>query len=119
MEPVAKVPVGGVVENHHTQDDESLQHQQRVIFCGKVMEQFGFGEERLLRGRAAGKAAGGQHICRRMETSWCQYDAEEEQRAVAGLIVANEISSIDYGSKRVDVVKICFNEGISVVFACE
>lgn len=59
MEPVAKVPVGGVVENHHAQDDRSLQHQQRVVFSGKVIEQLGLGEERLLRGRAAGKAAGG------------------------------------------------------------
>ena len=54
-----------------------------------------------------------------METGCCQYDAEQEQRAVAGLIAANEISSVDHGSKRVDVVKVCLNEGISVVFGCE
>lgn len=45
MEPVAKVAVGGVVENHHAQDDGSLQHQQRVIFSSKVMKQLGLGEE--------------------------------------------------------------------------
>lgn len=37
MEPVAKVAVAGMVENHHTQDDGSLQHQQWVVFSGKVM----------------------------------------------------------------------------------
>ena len=54
-----------------------------------------------------------------METGWCQYDVEQEQRAVAGFIATNEINSVDHGSKRVDVVKVCLDEGISVVFACE
>ena len=59
VEPVAKVPIGRMVENHRAHDDGSLQHQQRVIFCGKIVEQLGLGEEGLLRGREAGKAAGG------------------------------------------------------------
>lgn len=76
MEPIAKVSVGGVVKNHHAQDDGSLKHQQRVIFSSKVMEQLGLGEERLLRGRAASKATGREHIHWRMETGRCQYDVE-------------------------------------------
>lgn len=59
MEPVAKVSVAGMIENHRAQDDGTLQHQQRVIFSSKVVEQLGLGEERVLRGRAVGKAAGG------------------------------------------------------------
>ena len=54
-----------------------------------------------------------------METGWRQYDAEQEQRVVAGLIAPNEISSVDHGSKRVDMVKVCLNEGVSVGFVCE
>jgi hypothetical protein len=54
-----------------------------------------------------------------MDTGWCQYGVEQEQGAVAGFIAANEIKSVDHGSKRVDVVKVCLDEGISVVFACE
>ena len=52
-----------------------------------------------------------------METGGRQYDAEQEQRAVAALITANEISSIEHGSKRVDMVKVCLNEDISVVLS--
>lgn len=48
-----------MIENHRAQDDGTLQHQQRVIFSSKVVEQLGLGEERVLRGRAVGKAAGG------------------------------------------------------------
>lgn len=52
MEPIAKVLVGGVVENHHAQDDGCLQHQQRIVsFSIKVVEQLCLGKERLLRGR--------------------------------------------------------------------
>lgn len=54
-----------------------------------------------------------------MDTGRGQYDAEQEQRAVAGLIATNEISSVDHGSKRVDVVEVCLNEGVSVVFVSE
>ena len=50
-----------------------------------------------------------------METGQRQYDAEQEQRAVGALITANEISSIEHGSKRVDIIKICLNEDISIV----
>lgn len=60
VEPVAKIPVTGMIEDNRAQDDRSLQHQQRVVFCCKVVEQDSLGEERLLRGRAAAKAAGGE-----------------------------------------------------------
>lgn len=59
MEPVAKVSVGGVVENHHGQDNASLQHHQGVVFGGEVVEQLGLVEQRLLRGRSARETAGG------------------------------------------------------------
>lgn len=52
-----------------------------------------------------------------METGWCQDGEEQQQGAVAGLIAANEINSADHRSKRVDVVKVCLDEDISVVFA--
>lgn len=51
-----------------------------------------------------------------MDTGRCQYDIEQEQGAVAGLIAADKVNSVDHGSKRIDMVKVCFNEGISVVF---
>jgi hypothetical protein len=47
-----------MVANYRAQHDGSLQHKQRVIFGGKIMEQVGLGKERLLRGRAIGKSAG-------------------------------------------------------------
>lgn len=78
MEPVAKVPIGRVVENHHAQDEGSLQHQQRIVFSDKIMKKLGLGEERLLCSGAAIKATSRQNICRRMETGWCQHCVKQE-----------------------------------------
>lgn len=50
-----------------------------------------------------------------MDTSWCQYDAQQEQRTVAGMIAANKISSVDYWGERIDVVEVGLNERTSVV----
>ena len=52
-----------------------------------------------------------------MNTGWRQYDAEQEQRAVAGLITANEVGSVYNGNKRVDAVKVYLNEGISIILS--
>lgn len=119
MEPVAEVAVSWMVENNHAQDYASLQHHQWVMFSGKVEEQFGLGKERLLCFRAAGKAAGGKHIYWSMGSGQCQHDEKQEQRAITGLIAANKIRSVDHRRKRVDVVKVCLDEGISVVFTCQ
>ena len=54
-----------------------------------------------------------------MNTGSRQYDVEQQQRAVARLVAANEISSADHRKERVDRVKIGLDEGISVYFACE
>ena len=49
-----------------------------------------------------------------MNTGWRQ--AEQEQRAVAGLIAAKEVGSVDDGTKRVYGVKVYLDKGISIVF---
>lgn len=82
------------------------------------MKQLGLREERLLRGRAAGEAAGRQHICWCMDASRRQYGVEQQQRAAAGLIVANEIDPVDHGVEGVDVVEVYLDQDISVLVWC-
>lgn len=50
-----------------------------------------------------------------MDTSRCQYDVKQEQRAVTGLVAANESTSVDHGRKWVNMVKVGFNQDIPVV----
>ena len=49
-----------------------------------------------------------------MDAGGCRETVEQEQRAVTGSVVADELGSVKYRSKGVDMIKVCLDECIAI-----
>lgn len=54
-----------------------------------------------------------------MDTGGRQDGLEQEQRAVAGSIAADEVNSVHHGSERMDLLEVGFDEDVSVELLCQ